>query len=368
MTPQQQTHHDENKEIVARIVAKWKRYGFLSEADQKRLTCALQNMRMVCNSTYLLDPATDFGHKVDELIAQLGEVLEDRDAKVVVFSQWVRSHELLVARLERERRKYVLFHGGVPGPKRKDLVARFKQEPACRVFLSTDAGGVGLNLQNASAVFNMDQPWNPAVLEQRVGRVHRLGQQRPVHVFHFVASGTIEQGMLELLKFKQSLFAGVLDGGQDEVFMGGTRLKRFMESVEAATEAIGRDAAAAAAVAAAVAAAPADASPPQEPLAAARPPWRTEPAGAVGGSYQQLVMQLISAGRMILDGLAQAVQPAGADGAGRLAGPAASPWAIQRDPITGEQFLKVPVPSEQVMGRAALWLQALAGAVGGAVK
>jgi hypothetical protein len=56
-----------------------------------------------------------------------------------------------------------------------------------------------------------------------------LGQQRPVHVFHFVASGAIEQGMLDLLKFKKSLFAGVLDGGQDEVFMGGTRLKPFME-------------------------------------------------------------------------------------------------------------------------------------------
>jgi hypothetical protein len=64
---------------------------------------------------------------------------------------------------------------------------------------------------------------------KRRNRVHRLGQQRPVHVFHFVASGTSEQGMLDLLKFKTSLFAGVLDGGQDEVYMGGTRLKRFME-------------------------------------------------------------------------------------------------------------------------------------------
>ena len=126
----------------------------------------------------------------------------------------------------------------MPGPKRKDLIHRFKEDPACRLFLSTDAGGVGLNLQNASAVVNLDQPWNPAVLEQRIGRVHRLGQHRPVRVVHFIAQGTIEEGMLGLLAFKKSMFAGVLDGGQDEVFLGGTRLKQFMESVEKATGSI----------------------------------------------------------------------------------------------------------------------------------
>ena len=103
------------------------------------------------------------------------------------------------------------------------------------MFLATDAGGVGLNLQHASVVVNLDQPWNPAVLEQRIGRVHRLGQRRPVRVVDFIAQGTIEEGMLGLLKFKKSLFAGVLDRGEDEVFLGGTRLKRFMESVEKAT-------------------------------------------------------------------------------------------------------------------------------------
>ena len=122
-----------------------------------------------------------------------------------------------------------------PGPNRKHLVHRFREDPACRVFLATDAGGVGLNLQHASVVVNIDLPWNPAVLEQRIGRVHRLGQRRPVRVVNFIAQGTIEEGMLGLLKFKKSLFAGVLDGGEDEVFLGGTRLNRFMESVEKAT-------------------------------------------------------------------------------------------------------------------------------------
>ncbi len=238
MTSEQSALHEDNRQTVARLVARWRRMRFLTEADQRRLTCALQNMRMSCNSTYLLDPETDHGTKADEIVARLDELLEQPGVKVVIFSQWVRSHELLIRRLNRRRRTFVFLHGGVPGPKRQALVDRFREDDSCRVFLSTDAGGVGLNLQAASAVFNMDQPWNPAVLEQRVGRVHRLGQTRPVQVVHFVARDTIEHSMLDLIKFKRSLFAGVLDGDKDAVFMGGTRLKKFMDGVEAATAAI----------------------------------------------------------------------------------------------------------------------------------
>ncbi len=238
MTKEQMAHHVENAEIVARIVAKWRRLGFLPEADQRRLMIALQNMRMSCNSTYLLDKKTDFGYKADELLSVLRESFERPDDKAVIFSQWVRTHELIVNRLETAKLGHVLFHGGVASKERKDLIAQFKQDPNCRIFLSTDAGGVGLNLQNAATVVNMDLPWNPAVLDQRVGRVHRLGQHRPVRVVNFVAQGTIEQGMLSVLSFKQSMFAGVLDGGANEVFLGGSRLKRFMDSVDKVTQAI----------------------------------------------------------------------------------------------------------------------------------
>src|SRR5207302_312141 len=152
--------------------------------------------------------------------------------KVVVFSQWLRMHELLVRRIKQHGWGHVLFHGGVPGGKRKDLVDRFRDDPECRLFLSTDAGGLGLNLQHASMVMNMDLPWNPAVLEQRIGRVHRLGQRNVVRVVNFIAQGTIEEGMLGVLKFKKSLFSGVLDGGEKNVFLGGSRLTKFMETVE----------------------------------------------------------------------------------------------------------------------------------------
>jgi SNF2 family DNA or RNA helicase len=188
-----------------------------------------------CDSTYLLDHRTDHGAKADELATLLDEIFERPDAKAVIFSQWLRMHEVLIRRLQRRPWSHVLCHGGIESAKRKDLVDRFRDDPRCRAFLSTDAGGVGLNLQHASVVVNVDLPWNPAVLEQRIGRVHRLGQTRPVQVVSFVAKGTIEEGMLSVLGFKRSLFAGVLDGGERDVFLGGSRLKRFMDSVENVT-------------------------------------------------------------------------------------------------------------------------------------
>jgi SNF2 family DNA or RNA helicase len=241
LTQEQRVHHDESGVIVSRIVLRWRKTGYLSDVDQRRLQCALQNMRMACNSTWLLDHETDHGHKADELITLLDEWLEDPAAKVVVFSQWLGTHELIVRRLKARPWGHVLFHGGVPGEQRGALVERFHADPDCRIFLSTDAGGVGLNLQHAAAmVVNMDLPWNPAVLEQRIGRVHRMGQSRGVQVVNFIGQGSIEEGMLGVLAFKKSLFAGVLDGGAGEVFLQGTPLSSFMKSVEQVAGAMGR--------------------------------------------------------------------------------------------------------------------------------
>jgi superfamily II DNA or RNA helicase len=349
LSDEQRAYHEENREIVARIVTKWRRHRFLSESDQRRMTCALQNMRMACDSTYLLDPSSESGRKPDEVIQQLEEVLERGGAKVVVFSQWLRTHELLAARLEKRRLPYVLFHGGVPGPKRKDLVERFRQDANCRVFLSTDAGGVGLNLQNASAVFNVDLPWNPAVLEQRIGRVHRLGQQRAVHVVSFVSENSIEHSMLDTLRFKSSLFAGVLDGGKSEVFLGGTRLAKFMESVEA----VSSQPAASAPVAPPERATPAAGATKAD---AGRAP---DAAPSAAGSQGRILQQLVETGRQLLDGLAAALREPADSSRGMMN--AAAAVRIERDSSGGEDVLKIPLPSEQTLGRALVWLQTLSG-------
>ncbi len=238
MTKEQAAYHEENSAIVARLVAKWRQHRFLSDADQKRLMTALQYMRMSCNSTYLLDRMTKHQNKITELFKILKEVFESKKSKAVIFSQWLRTHELILEWAEARKMGHVYFHGGLDGARRKAAIARFMSDPECRLFLSTDAVGVGLNLQKANVVIHMDQPWNPAILEQRIGRSHRLGQKQPVQVFHLVSQGTIEEGMLKTLAFKKSLFAGVLDGGQKEIFLGGSRLTQFMESVERAAAAV----------------------------------------------------------------------------------------------------------------------------------
>src|SRR5207245_4933750 len=99
MTEAQLVYHQENADVAARIVQRWRKTRFLSDKDQRRLTCALQNMRMSCNSTYLLDQETDHGVKADELAALLDQLLVAPEAKAVVFSQWRRSHDIVIRRL-----------------------------------------------------------------------------------------------------------------------------------------------------------------------------------------------------------------------------------------------------------------------------
>jgi hypothetical protein len=243
------------------------------------------------------------------------------------------THELIVRRLPGRGWGHVLFNGSVPGEQRGALVERFHQDPQCRLFLATDAGGVGLNLQHAAAaVVNMDMPWNPAVLEQRIGRVHRLGQRRGVQVLNFVGQGSIEEGMLAVLAFKKSLFAGVLDGGADEVFMQGTRLASFMKSVEEVAGAMGQ-------------------------------PDDDVPSGAGGGLVQALeeattsaaqpapavedpMAALLQAGAALLQSLAQS-----------RAGDGAAAFSIEPDPRTGRPSVRLPLPEPAVLQQLARALQ-----------
>ena len=123
--------------------------------------------------------------------------------KVVVFSEYERMTHLAGEELGKLGIGCVSLDGGVPSRKRGDLIDKFRRDPECKVFLSTDAGGVGLNLQAASAVVNFEPPWNPARLEQRIGRVHRLGQSRSVHVIHLLTTGSIEERVWETLQRKK---------------------------------------------------------------------------------------------------------------------------------------------------------------------
>ncbi len=364
MTEMQMLYHQENADVVARIVQRWRKTRFLSDTDQRRLTCALQNMRMSCNSTYLLDQETDHGVKADELAALFEDLFAEPDAKAVVFSQWTRTHDIVIRRLDARELGYVSFHGGVPSDKRPALVERFRDDPTCRVFLSTDAGSTGLNLQHASTVVNMDLPWNPAVLEQRIARIHRMGQKRPVRVINFVAKGTIEEGMLSVLAFKRSLSAGILDGGSGEISLGGSRLNRFMKDVENVTGRMGEG----------------EAVTPAEEV-------RNFVATEDGGSVEDVNADVkVGAGDMAIarvDGAGASPREVGSDpwqalvqvGAQFVAALAAAndpsapahPW-IERDPATGAQNLKMPLPPPDIARQLADALSALADSLRGKIE
>ncbi len=95
------------------------------------------------------------------------------------------------------------------------MVNRFPTDPKCRLFLTTNAGSTGLNLQAANTVINVDLPWNPAVLEQRIARAHRMGQQQPVQVYVLVTEETIEEKLLNTLSAKHELALAALDPESD---------------------------------------------------------------------------------------------------------------------------------------------------------
>lgn len=238
MTPRQREMHNSYDADVAQLVAKWRRMGFLNEKDRQRLLSLLSLMRMSCNSTYLVDQQTRHDTKIDELFYILEEYLTEPEKSVVVFSQWERMTRLVAQELEERDIPFAYLHGGVPSAKRGDLLDQFREDKDCRVFLSTDAGGVGLNLQKASLIVNLDLPWNPAVLEQRIGRVFRIGQKRTVQVVNLISEGTIEHRMLYTLQFKSSLAEAVLDTAQDSVFMSDRKFKDFMENLERVKETI----------------------------------------------------------------------------------------------------------------------------------
>ena len=231
MTKEQREIHDEYQMHVSRLIFKWNKMHFLSEADRQRLLLLLSQMRMICDSTYILDQKTRFDTKIDETMNILDNILANEEEKVVIFSQWERMTRLVAKELEKRSIGYEYLHGGVPSVKRKDLVNNFTDLPESRVFLSTDAGSTGLNLQVAATIINLDLPWNPAVLEQRIARIYRIGQKSNIQVINLVTPQSIEEQMLSKLRFKSSMFEGALDDGDDTIFISNDKFSNIISNV-----------------------------------------------------------------------------------------------------------------------------------------
>lgn len=211
-TGEQLEIHDGQMKIVASIVRK----PFISEMDLLRLRQALLMCRMAANSTYLCNKKEpSYSSKLERLEEVLEQSCAENGRKVVLFSEWTTMLGLVEEILARLKLKYVRLDGSVPQKQRQQLVNEFQSQPDCRLFITTNAGSVGLNLQAANSVINCDLPWNPAVLEQRIARAHRMGQKQPVHAFLLVTEQTLEESLLTTLSAKKDLALAALDVNSD---------------------------------------------------------------------------------------------------------------------------------------------------------
>ncbi len=185
---------------------------YLTEMDLLRLQKALLMCRMSADSTFLVDKkAPGYSSKLAELDLLLEQLAGEAERKIVLFSEWTTMLNLIEPLLEKRRLSYVRLDGSVPQKKRQGLMHHFQNDPDCKLFITTNAGSTGLNLQAADTVINVDLPWNPAVLEQRIARAHRMGQKRPVQVFLLVTRDTLEENLLATLSAKHELSLAVLD-------------------------------------------------------------------------------------------------------------------------------------------------------------
>jgi superfamily II DNA or RNA helicase len=210
LTSKQQQVYDDHEGVVAQLAAIARRRP-LTKQEHDRLMINLAMMRMVCDTTYILDPKERDCPKLVELETILTECRDNEGVKAIVFSEWERMLELVRELCQRLKIGHAWHTGSVSQQRRRGEIGAFKTDPNCRVFLSTDSGSTGLNLQNASVVVNCDLPWNPAKLEQRIARAWRKNQTRSVTVINLVSEKTIEHGMLATLANKQALADGVLD-------------------------------------------------------------------------------------------------------------------------------------------------------------
>jgi len=257
LTDSQLSEHDELASPIARIMSRGKKRP-LTQSEFLRLMQLLTTQRMICNGLAQVHfeevwPTLEsLSHgrrdvvlksldspKLLELRELVRQLVVDGGQKVVVFSQWRRMLRLGAWAtgdiLEGAGFRSAFFSGEESRQRRTRNIIDFHDDPTLAVLFSTDAGGVGLNLQHAaSTVINLELPWNPAVLEQRIGRVHRLGQKQPVQVFNLVGEQGIESRIADVVEDKQALFSGLFDGTSNEVCFSGTA--RFLDRVERLVE------------------------------------------------------------------------------------------------------------------------------------
>ncbi len=238
MTSAQREEHDALDLPIASLLQRARKRP-LTQAEFLRLMTLLTTKRIIANGLAQyrfaeIWPGIEHARPQETLLASLSSpklaesrallaaLAVEQERKVVVFSQWRRmlrlAHWAAADLLEDAGLRAAFFTGQEKPRQRTRNLVDFHDDPATRVLFASDAGGVGLNLQRAaSACVLLELPWNPAVLEQRVGRIYRLGQKRPIDVYSLVSAGSIEERIASLVADKRALFRGLFDGTSDSV-------------------------------------------------------------------------------------------------------------------------------------------------------
>lgn len=162
-------------------------------------------------------------------VQRLLELLKQFRDKMVIFTQFRATQDMLYERLVEAGHEVVMFHGGLSRMEKEAVIQQFRG-PA-RLLLCTESGSEGRNLQFAHGICNFDLPWNPMKIEQRIGRLSRIGQTHDVHVFNLVAAGTVEDAVLHLLEAKLSMFELVI--GEIDMILGNLEDEREFQDVVA---------------------------------------------------------------------------------------------------------------------------------------
>ncbi|MGW0662743.1 DEAD/DEAH box helicase [Streptodolium elevatio] len=200
------------RELLAEVA------GTTGIARRGRVVKLLTGLKQICNhpAQYLKEEQPRLAGRSGklELLDELVDTITAEDGAVLVFTQYVAMARLIERHLADRGVPTQLLHGGTPVARREELVRRFQDGEVPVFLLSLKAAGTGLNLTRADHVVHFDRWWNPAVEDQATDRAYRIGQTRPVQVHRFIAEGTVEDRIADMLAAKRSLADAVLASGE----------------------------------------------------------------------------------------------------------------------------------------------------------
>lgn len=241
MSPMQIKRHDFHLSIAQEIAAKMSN-GRLYTSIQASSIALIANFlrcRQAASDIRLVFSEDKRTEKILEIIPpkflELEKLIRQKcineNKKILVFTEFEEQQKLISSYLESELSiKPTILNGSVPTKLRSSLIENFENDPSERVFLSTDAGGTGLNLQFMSDIIHFDIPWNPAKVDQRNGRCYRLGQKNDVNIYYLIAKRSIEEALDHVLDSKRAMRYSVLDVDSESDEIGNKSIiKIFME-------------------------------------------------------------------------------------------------------------------------------------------